>query len=196
LTAVVPEIPFVAAAALERLKTSAALLTMAPLPEASGFHVPFDGFCRLFLDPSPDELQFCRGMSFEYEPIEWDDEITMLIDRLEEKSAEGGLTRQERALMDVVETVQLLDPEGDGLHEFWHTPLDHRRIINSFDMIGAGAMVDVLNASQWCRTRDEDRDQYTETEAEYLAGIEEELYEALGELPDQVAEFVEDELEG
>lgn len=135
-------------------------------------------------------------MTFEHEPIEWDEEITLLIDRLEEKSAEGRLTREERALMDVVETVQLLDPEGDGLHEFWQTPLDHRRIINSFDLIGASAMVDALNASQWCQTRHADRDQYTETESEYLAGIEEELYDALSELPNQVAEFVEDELAG
>jgi hypothetical protein len=133
-------------------------------------------------------------MKFEHEPIEWDDEITLLVDRLEEKSAEGGLTRQERALMDVVETVQLLDPEGDGLHEFWQTALNHTRIISSFDMIGSSAMVDVLNASQWCQTRGDDRDDYSETESEYLATIEEDLYDALDELPDLVAEFIEDEL--
>jgi hypothetical protein len=135
-------------------------------------------------------------MTFEREPIEWDDEITMLIEQLEEKAEEGGLTRKERALLDVVETVQLLDPEGEGLHEFWQTPLNHRRIINSFDMVGASAMVDALNASQWCQTRDADLDQYTETEGEYLAGIEEELDMALSELADQVAEFIEDELGG
>jgi signal transduction protein with GAF and PtsI domain len=98
------------------------------------------------------------------------------------------------ALMDVVETVQLLDPEGDGLHEFWQTPLNHSRIINSFDLIGSTSMVDVLNASQWCQTRNADRDEYSETEADYLASIEEDLYQALGELPDLVEEFVEDEL--
>jgi hypothetical protein len=38
-------------------------------------------------------------MTFEQEPIGWDDQITLLIDRLEEKSAEGGLMRQERALL-------------------------------------------------------------------------------------------------
>lgn len=135
-------------------------------------------------------------MTFEREPIEWDDEVMMLIEQLEEKAEEGGLNRKERALLDVVETVQLLDPEGEGLHEFWQTPLNHRRIINSFDMIGASAMVDALNASQWCQTRDSDLDQYTETEAEYLAGIEEELHDALAELPDHVAEFIEDELGG
>lgn len=132
-------------------------------------------------------------MTFEHEPIEWDDEITILIDRLEEKSAQSGLSREERALMDVVETVQLLDAEGDGLHEFWQTPLDHRRIIKSFDLIGASAIVDALNASQWCQNRS-DLDHFSETESDYLAGIEEELFEALTELPDQVAEFIEDEL--
>jgi hypothetical protein len=150
----------------------------------------------MFLDRMPAGLQFSREMTFEREPIEWDDDIEILIEKLEEKAEQGGLTRKERALMDVVETVQLLDPEGDGLHEFWHTPIDHRRIINSFDMVGASAMVDVLNASQWCQTRDADLDQLTETEGEYLAGIQEELDEALSELPDQVAEFIEDELAG
>jgi|TARA_B110000037_G_C17010856_1_gene461224 hypothetical protein len=130
-------------------------------------------------------------MTFEHEPIEWDDEITLLIDRIEEKSAEGGLTREERAIMDIVETVQLLDPKGDGLHGFWQTAVNHRRIITSFDMVGASAMVDALNASQWCQTR---KSEYTETESDYLASIEEELFEALSDLPDQVGEFVEDEL--
>lgn len=148
----------------------------------------------MLLDHLPVVLQFSRGMTFEREPIEWDDEIKMLIEVLEEKAADGVLTRQERALMDIVETMQLLDPEGNGLHEFWHTALNHRRIIHSFDMIGADAIVDALNASQWCQTRNADLDQYSETEAEYLAGIEEELYEALGELPDLVAEFIEDEI--
>jgi hypothetical protein len=93
--------------------------------------------------------------------------------------------------MDIVETVQLLDPKGDGLHEFWQTAVNHRRIITSFDMVGASAMVDALNASQWCQTR---KSEYTETESDYLGSIQEELYEALSELAEQVAEFVEDEL--
>jgi len=133
-------------------------------------------------------------MNFDHEPIEWDDEITLLIDRLEEKSAEERLTRQERALMDVVETVQLLDSDGEGLHEFWQSPLNHTRIINSFDLIGASGVVDALNASQWCQTRSADLDQYTATEGEYLASIEEELHDAMSELPDLVADFIEDGL--
>jgi hypothetical protein len=133
-------------------------------------------------------------MTFNHAPIEWDDEITLLIERLDEKAANGGLTRQERALIDIVETVELLDPEGDGLHEFWQSALDHSRIINSFDLVGASAIVDALNASQWCQTQDANRDQYTETESDYLAGIEEELYQTLSELPDLIREFVDDEL--
>ncbi|MEP4079805.1 hypothetical protein [Haloferula sp.] len=133
-------------------------------------------------------------MTFDQEPIEWNDEITLLIDQLDEKSAGDGLTREERALMDVVETVQLLESEGDGLHDFWQSGVDHQRVINSFDLVGSSAMVDVLNASQWCQTRDADRDQYTDTEGEYLASIEEDLYPALSELPEQVGEFVDDEL--
>lgn len=133
-------------------------------------------------------------MTFENEPVEWNDEVTLLIDRLEEKSEAGGLTREERALMDVIETVQLLESEGDGLHDFWQSSLDHSRIINSFDLVGSSAMVDVLNASQWCQTRNADRDQYTQTESDYLASTEEDLNQALSELAEQVGEFVDDEL--
>lgn len=133
-------------------------------------------------------------MTFDYEPIEWSDEILILIDELDAKAADGGLSREERALVDVIETVTVLDPKGDGLHDFWHSGVDHQRIINSFDLVGSKAMVDVLNASKWCQSRNEDRDQYSETESEYLASIEEDMYEALGDLPDLVDEFVEEEL--
>jgi len=143
-----------------------------------------------------DQLHLSNPMSFDFEPVEWSDEITVLVEQLDEKSEEGGLSREERAVLDVVETVQLLDPEGDGLHDFWQSGLNHRRIIISFDLVGSSAMVDVLNASQWCQTRDSDRDQYTETESEYLASIEEDLYEAISELPDLLDEFVEDEMGG
>ena len=37
-------------------------------------------------------------------------------------------------------------------------------------------MVDLLNASQRCQRRNEDRGQYIKTESEYLATIEEDLY--------------------
>lgn len=127
------------------------------------------------------------------EPIEWPDEVEMLVDRLENESAERALTREERALMDVYETVPVLESE-DCLHEFWQSAVDHQRVINSFDLIGAATLVDPFNASQWCATRTDDRSDYTETEAEYLATIEEELPAGMDELVDLVLEFIEEEL--
>lgn len=127
------------------------------------------------------------------EPIEWPDEVEILIDRLESESAERDLSREERALMDVYETVPILESE-DCLHDFWHSGVDHQRIINSFELIGAATIVDPLNASRWCETRTEDRNDYSETEEEYLATIEEELPAGMDELIDLVLVFVEEEL--
>ncbi len=130
---------------------------------------------------------------FAQEPIEWPEEIEILIDRLECESAERDLSREERAVMDVYETVPILESE-DGLHEFWQSPIDHQRIIKSFDLIGAAALVDPLNASRWCGTRSQDRCDYSETEADYLATIEEELPAGMDELIDLVMDFIEEEL--
>lgn len=127
------------------------------------------------------------------EPIEWPDKIEALVDRLEDESAERDLTREERALMDVYETVPILESE-DCLHEFWQSDLNHQRVINSFDLIGATTLVDPLNASRWCGTRSQDRCDYSETEADYLATIEEELPAGMDELIDLVLEFIEEEL--
>ena len=132
-------------------------------------------------------------MNFQ-EPIEWPDEVEVLIDRLEHEAAERGLSREERAIMDVYETVPILESQ-DCLHEFWHTGLNHQRIIKSFDLIGAQSIVDPINASRWCGTRTEDRGDYSETEADYLATIEEELPGGMDELVDLVLEFIEEELE-
>jgi hypothetical protein len=125
--------------------------------------------------------------------FEWPEQVEVLVDRLENESAERDLSRQERALMDVYETVPILQGE-DCLHEFWQSGMDHQRMINSFDLIGAATLVDPLNASRWCETRSEDRNDYTETEADYLATIEEELPAGMDELIDLVLEFIEEEL--
>lgn len=128
------------------------------------------------------------------EPIEWPDEVEILVDRLESKMAEGPLSREERAIMDVYETVPILESD-DCLHEFWQSPVDHQRIIKSFDLVGAMGVVDPLNASRWCGTRSEDRNDYTETETDYLNSIEEDLPNAMDELVDLVLEFIEEEIE-
>lgn len=131
---------------------------------------------------------------FSHEPIEWPDEVELLVDRLENESAKRALSREERALMDVYETVPVLEGR-DGLHGFWQGDMDHQRVINSFELIGATTLVDPLNASRWCATRPDDRHDYSETEEEYLSSIEEELFDAMADLPDLVLAFIEDELE-
>lgn len=130
---------------------------------------------------------------FSAQTIEWSDEVEILVDRLEGDSAERALSREERALMDVYETVPILESEG-CLHEFWQSGMDHQRVINSFELIGAATLVDPLNASRWCETRSEDRNDYSETEESYLSTIEEELVEGMEELVDMVLVFIEDEL--
>lgn len=130
---------------------------------------------------------------FSQEPIEWPAEVDVLVDRLESESAERDLSREERALMDVYETVPVLESE-DGLHGFWQSGVDHQRIINSFDLIGAATLVDSLNASRWCGTHSQDRCDYSETEEDYLVTIEEELSAGMDELTDLVLEFIEEEL--
>lgn len=95
--------------------------------------------------------------------------------------------------MDVYETVPLLE-SGDGLHGFWQSGLNHQRIINSFELVGSTTLVDPLNASRWCETRSEDRNDYSETEEDYFTTIEEELPAGLDEVIDLVLEFIEEEL--
>jgi hypothetical protein len=130
---------------------------------------------------------------FSQDPIEWPEKVEILVDFLEGESSERAFSREERALMDVYETVPVLESE-DGLHGFWQSGVDHQRVINSFDLIGASTLVDALNASRWCETRSEDRNDYSETEADYLATIEEDLPTGLDELVDIVLEFIEEEL--
>ncbi|SHK09610.1 hypothetical protein SAMN02745181_3249 [Rubritalea squalenifaciens DSM 18772] len=127
------------------------------------------------------------------EKVEFSEEVEQLLEELEEASEERTLNREERAIVDAVDAVRAIE-EGEGLHEFWQSGLDYSRILRSFDMIGCERMVDLINASQWCQTRKEDRDQYTEQESNYLDEIEEDLWDALAEVPDLVEEFIEDEL--
>jgi hypothetical protein len=130
---------------------------------------------------------------FAQEPIEWPEEVEMLIDRLEQESAQHALTREERALMDVYETVPILESE-DCLHEFWQSPLDHQRVIKSFDIVGAVSLVDALNASRWCANASDERGDYSDTEADYLANIEEDVPAAIEDLSDLILDFIEEEL--
>ena len=128
------------------------------------------------------------------EAVEWPDQVETLVERLENEAPERALSREERALIDVYETVPILENE-DCLHEFWQSEIDQQRVINSFDLIGATALVAPLNASRWCGSCNPDRSEYIETEAEYLATIEEDLPAGMEELVDLVLAFIEGELE-
>jgi len=136
---------------------------------------------------------YIRGMHVQ-EAIEWPDEVETLVDRIESESSERDLSREERALMDIYETVPILTSQ-DCLHEFWQSGINHQRVINSFELIGATSLVDPINASRWCETRTEDRNDYTETESSYLSSIEEELSEGMEELVELVQYFIEEEME-
>lgn len=129
-------------------------------------------------------------MSFS-ESTEFGDDIEILLGELETASEDRALTRGELAVIDVVDSIRLIEG-GEGLHEFWQSDLDHSRVMNSFDIIGSERMVDAIKAGQWCETRLEDRSLYTETEADYLSELEEEMYEAITEVPEILEEFVED----
>jgi hypothetical protein len=131
---------------------------------------------------------------FSHTPIEWPDEVETLLECLEEERTERQLSREERAILDVVEAVPFLEGE-DGLHGFWHAGLNHQRIIRSFELVGASTIADAITASQWCEALGEDRHEYSETEEDYLQQIEEELDGGMEELVDLVLEFIEDELE-
>ena len=123
------------------------------------------------------------------ESIEWPEEVELLVDRLEEESSGRALNREERALIDVYETVPVLEND-ECLHGFWQSDIDHQRVIKSFDMVGAATLVDPLNASRWCGSRSDDRNDYSESESDYLASIEEELLAGMEELVEQVLEFL------
>jgi len=130
---------------------------------------------------------------FSQEPIEWPDKIEVLIDHLESEAGERDLTREERAVVDVYETVPILQSE-DCLHDFWQSGIDHQRTINSFELVDATVLVDAMNASRWCGARNEDRNDYTETETDHLTTIEEEVPGGIDDLADLLLEFIEEEL--
>ena len=141
----------------------------------------------------PTLVTYASLNMFSQEPIEWPDKIEVLIDYLESEAGERDLTREERAVVDVYETVPILQSE-DCLHDFWQSGIDHQRTINSFELVDATVLVDAMNASRWCGARNEDRNDYTETETDHLTTIEEEVPGGIDDLADLLIEFIEEEL--
>ena len=72
--------------------------------------------------------------------------------------------------------------------------IDHQRTINSFELVDATVLVDAMNASRWCGARNEDRNDYSETETEHLATIEEDVPGGIDDLADLLIDFIEEEL--
>ncbi|NWK57025.1 hypothetical protein HW115_15490 [Verrucomicrobiaceae bacterium N1E253] len=124
---------------------------------------------------------------------EFSDAIEILVDTLENASQERPLSRNEQAVIDVVDTVGFVEQEG--LQEFWSSPINQDQVIKSFDLIGAAQIVDVFNSSQWCRRKAVETSQFTEVESSHLSEIEEELHSELWEVPELLEAFIEDELE-
>ena len=65
-------------------------------------------------------------MSFS-ENTDFGDDIEILVEELEVATEERKLTREERALIDVVDAIRLIE-NGEGLHDFWQSDLDHSRV--------------------------------------------------------------------
>ena len=147
----------------------------------------------MFYLANPTILFYAPHNMFAQEPIEWPDKIEVIIDQLESEASERELSREERAVLDIYETVPILQRE-DCLHEFWQSGIDHQRTINSYELIGATSLVDPMNASRWCGARNEDRNDCTESETEYLAEIEEDVPGAIDELVELLLDFIDEEL--
>ena len=122
--------------------------------------------------------------------IEISDNIEIFVDQLESEAEERSLTRDEQAVLDVFDNLELISSEG--LHGFWHEGSQHEQVIQSFDLIGASQVVDLFNASQWVRASHGDIDQFTERESDHLSEIEENITESLEEACSMLEEFIED----
>ena len=85
-----------------------------------------------------------------HEPIEWPDEVELLVDRLESESAERVLSREERALMDVLGD-RATAGEPDGFQGFWQSGVNGQRGIASAELVAATTLVDPLKAAGGAR---------------------------------------------
>ena len=108
-----------------------------------------------------------------------------------EADPERKLSEEEQNIMNVVEVASIIEEEG--LHVFWMSALNHEAMLKSLDEVGAPALLDLFQSSQWCSTKSPDQE-LTEVELSHLEEIEEELTPMLDELPAQLQEYLEDEV--
>ena len=73
------------------------------------------------------------------------------------------------------------------------SPLNHEAMLKSLDEVGAHALLDLFQSSQWCSTKSPEQE-LNEVELGHLEDIESELTPMLTELPDQLQEYLDDEM--
>jgi hypothetical protein len=122
--------------------------------------------------------------------LEFSEAIEELIEDVE-ADPDKPLNEVEQNIMNAVEVANITEEEG--LYGFWMSPLNHDAMLKSLDEIGAYALLDLFQSSQWCSTKSPDQE-LNEVELAHLEEIEEELTPMLTELPDQLQEYLEDEM--
>lgn len=108
-----------------------------------------------------------------------------------EADSDKKLNEVEQNVMNVIEVASIIDEEG--LHGFWMSALNHDAVLKSLDVVGAHALLDLFQSSQWCSTKSPEQE-LTEVELGHLEDIEQELTPLLADLPDQLEEYLEDEI--
>ncbi len=122
--------------------------------------------------------------------LDFSETIEDLIEDVE-ADPDKTITEVEQNIMNAVEVANITEEEG--LHGFWMSPLNHDALIKSLDEVGAHALLDLFQSSQWCSTKSPDQE-LTDVELGHLEDIESELTPMLTELPDQLQEYLEDEI--
>ncbi len=122
--------------------------------------------------------------------LDFSEAIEELIEDVE-ADPDKTLTEVEQNIMNAVEVANITEEEG--LHGFWMSPLNHDALLKSLDDVGAHALLDLFQSSQWCGTKSPDQE-LNEVELGHLEDIESELTPMLTELPGQLQEYLDDEI--
>ena len=122
--------------------------------------------------------------------LEFSEAVEELIEDVE-ADPDKSLTEVEQNIMNAVETANIT--EDEGLYGFWMSPLNHEAMLKSLDEVGAYALLDLFQSSQWCSTKSPDQE-LNEIELGHIEDIESELTPLLTDLPDQLQEYLEDEI--
>ncbi len=122
--------------------------------------------------------------------LDFSEAIEELLESVENEP-ERKLSDVEKHIVNAVEVVTITEEEG--LHGFWVSSLNHDGLLKSLDEVGAHALLDLFQSSQWCSHTSVDQE-LNEVELGHLEEIESELPIILVDLPDQLQEYYEDAL--